>query len=105
MPVIKSAKKKLRIDKKREKSNQKLKSTLDFVLKKVKKSPIKKNINEATSTVDKAAKKNIIHKNKASRIKSRLSKLLNQKVKSTTTTKTKPLMAKPQKTQKTKKSK
>ena len=76
MPVIKSAKKKLRVDRKREKANRKLKKMLDLALKKAEKSVSMEAINSAISIVDKSAKKNIIHKNKAARIKSRLSKLL-----------------------------
>ena len=79
MPVIKSAKKKLRQDKKRTAQNKKIKDTLKEVVKKAKKTPSEKAIREAVKTVDKAAKKNIIHKNKAARIKSALSKLLKKK--------------------------
>ena len=76
MPIIKSAKKKLRGDKKRESLNKKLASILSSSIKKAKKQPTEKNIIDAISSVDKSAKKNIIHKNKAARLKSKLSKLL-----------------------------
>lgn len=79
MPVIKSAKKKLRVDRKRELAGKKIKNALIMAIKKAKKVASEKNIKEAMSIVDKSAKKNIIHKNKASRIKSRLSKLLTRK--------------------------
>ncbi len=75
MPVTKQAKKKLRKDKKREVKNDFLKSKLKRNLKDARKSVTPKKLVEAIKTVDKAAKKNIIHKNKAARIKSRLSKL------------------------------
>jgi len=39
----------------------------------------KKTLQEVFSSLDKAAKKNIIHKNKAARLKSRLSKILGKK--------------------------
>ena len=38
-----------------------------------------KAVSEAFSQVDKAAKKNVMHKNRASRIKSRLAKLIASK--------------------------
>jgi len=79
MPIIKSAKKKLRADKKRQAFNSKLSHTLHLSIKKAKKTPSEKNINEAISIVDKNAKSKIIHKNKAARIKSQLSKLLTKK--------------------------
>ena len=79
MPVIKSAKKKLRQDKKRTALNKKLKNLFEKLVKLAKKSPTDKNIKSAISATDKAAKKNIIHKNKAARIKSSLSKLMKTK--------------------------
>lgn len=75
MPVIKSAKKKLRQDIKRQKTNHKLKDLMLRALKKANKSASEKNLKQAVSFIDKSVKKNIIHGNKASRIKSRLSKL------------------------------
>jgi small subunit ribosomal protein S20 len=75
MPVIKSAKKKLRQDKKRTRANEKTEDLFKKLIKQAKKSPTEKNVKMAISVVDKAAKKNIIHKNKAARIKSSLSKL------------------------------
>lgn len=87
MPVIKSAKKKLRVDKKRELANKILVKKLDSAIKRAKKSPAEKSIREAVSIVDKSVKKNIIHKNKAAKLKSRLSKLLSKKTKSFAKTK------------------
>ena len=43
-----------------------------------KKSPTTKSYSQAVSALDKAAKTNIIHKNKAARLKSRLSKRLTK---------------------------
>lgn len=76
MPVIRSAKKKLRTDKKRTSANKKVRSSIEVSVRKAERKPVLKSIQEAFSIIDKAVKKNIIHKNKASRIKSRLSKLL-----------------------------
>jgi small subunit ribosomal protein S20 len=72
MPVTKQAKKKLKQDKKREKDN----SSLERLLKKAVKNATLKKLPDTFTIIDKAAKKNIIHQNKASRIKSRLSKKL-----------------------------
>lgn len=82
MPIIKSAKKKLRKDKKRTAQNQTRKNKLKEIVKKAIKNPSEKIIREAASIVDKATKRNILHKNKASRIKSRLAKLLGKPKKS-----------------------
>lgn len=75
MPVIKSARKKLRKDKKRQKLNESVRSAFKNLVKKARKNPTEKNIREAAKTADKAAGKGIIHKNKAARIKSSLAKL------------------------------
>lgn len=75
MPVIKSAIKKLRQDKKREKQNDELRDALKASIRTAKKSKTGKTVAKAVSTVDKAAKNNIIHNNKASRLKASLSKL------------------------------
>lgn len=75
MPVIKSAQKKLRKDKKRRQSNKKFEDLLKVSLKKALKKPTLENVKVAIKIIDKSAKKNIIHKNKAARLKSRLSKL------------------------------
>lgn len=74
MPVIKSAKKKLRQDKIRAVRNSVVENTLRKLLKKVKKEPTAENVRLATQAADKAVKKHIIHKNKAAHIKSSLAK-------------------------------
>ena len=76
MPVVKSAKKKLGQDKKRTIRNAKQETALKDAVKAAKQTPTQKTVSLATSLVDKAAKKNIIHKNKAARLKSSLSKLV-----------------------------
>ena len=73
MPVIKSAIKKLRKDRKREKENDARIRSLERAIHQARKSPSK--INAAFSAIDRAVKRNIIHKNKAARIKSSLAKL------------------------------
>ena len=76
MPVIKSAKKKLRQDRKREKTNNLLRKTFRDAVKEARKSKTAEKIKKAVKLVDKAAKKKLIHKNKAARIKSGLSKFV-----------------------------
>jgi small subunit ribosomal protein S20 len=75
MPVIKSAIKKLRRDKKREKANDSFRQDLDLAIHAAKKQKTAKSVSSAVSMVDKGVKKNLIHKNTAARIKSSLSKL------------------------------
>lgn len=82
MPVIKSAKKKLKQDKKRQTRNSALKQLFTKTLKNVRKAPSVSGISEAFRVVDKATKHNLIHKNKGARIKSKLSKLVTTKEKS-----------------------
>ena len=74
MPIIKSAIKKVRKDKIRTARNKKRKLALKALIKKVRVTKSAKDIQAAFSALDKAAKVNLIHKNKASRLKSRLSK-------------------------------
>lgn len=101
MPVIKSAKKKLRQDKKRTLANKKIRVLLKKTIKNASKSIDEKSLREAVSVVDKAAKNNIIHKNKASHLKSALAKKLSEKSpKATASSKTMPTPAKKKKTAK-----
>lgn len=68
MPITKSAKKSLRVAKRRTKENRLQKNALEKALKTA--SP--KTLPKVISLIDKAAKTGIIHKNKAGRLKSRL---------------------------------
>lgn len=80
MPVIKSARKKLKQDKKRYLINLRAKREVKEKIKKFKNSPSIKMLSELYSVLDKAAKKNIFHPNKSARYKSRLSKLVKEKI-------------------------
>lgn len=82
MPVTKSALKALRKDKRKNIINKPLKTNYRVALINARKKPTPKNIEKAFSALDKAAKKGVIHKNKASRLKSKLSKSLKTKTKS-----------------------
>lgn len=90
MPVIKSAKKKLKQDKKRTLVNKALRIAFKDAVKDAKKSKTSEKIVIAVRLVDKAAKKKLIHKNKAARIKSSLSKL-NKSTEPKAKTTTKPI--------------
>jgi len=83
VPIIKSAKKALRQNIRRRKKNVKKKAELKTVIKQYKKliAAGEKNkaaefLSQVYKKLDKAAKAKLIKKNKASRLKSRLSKLL-----------------------------
>lgn len=76
MPVTKTAKRALRGSKRKESVNKMRMSKLEISIKTAKKSKSKKNIEAASSLVDRASKEKTIHKNKAARIKSQLAKLL-----------------------------
>lgn len=79
MPVTKSAKKKLRVDKKKESSNKKIEAFINLVIRKAQKKPTPGSVREAFKAIDKGVKKNLFHKNKGARIKSKLSKLIAKK--------------------------
>lgn len=74
MPIIKSAIKKVRKDKVRTARNKKRELTLKSLVKKARTDKTAKSLQAAFSALDKAAKVHLIHPNKASRLKSRLSK-------------------------------
>jgi small subunit ribosomal protein S20 len=74
MPLIKSAIKKLRKDRARTIKNKNKKEHLKDLVKDARSDHSVKNLSAAFSALDKAAKTNLIHKNKANRLKSRLAK-------------------------------
>lgn len=84
MPIIKSAKKRVKITEKRTLRNRMNRSALRTAIKRFEKAIESKDVNlakvelvKAESTIDKSTKKGIIHKNNAARKKSRLQKLFN----------------------------
>jgi small subunit ribosomal protein S20 len=98
MANTKSAKKALRQSIKRKESNLLWKKRIKDVLKTIKKhleestlntDIIKKEESLFYKVVDKAAKNNVFHKNKANRIKARVSKNISAHAKDTTETKPK----------------
>ena len=85
MPIIKSAKKALRASIRKNAINDATRAKIKSAVKSVKlaaKSETKDTseiLSKAYRELDLAAKKNVIHKNKASRLKSRLTKILSAK--------------------------
>ena len=79
MPILKSSRKALRRDRRRAVVNRKNMKKIKLVLKKTRKNPTLKNLAEAARFLDRAAKKKVIRPHKASRLKSRLNKLLKAK--------------------------
>lgn len=81
MPLIKSAIKKVRKDKKRTSQNTHYVAAYKDMLKKIKKggASAQKLLSKFYSLVDKATKRKVIHKNKGKRLKSKISKLFKKK--------------------------
>lgn len=78
MPNIKSAKKRVLIAKERNEANKSAKSELKTAIKKARAEGADAAVIKAASiSVDKAAGKGLIHKNKAARLKSQLAKKAN----------------------------
>ena len=84
MPNIKSAKKRVRSNKKKEICNNDIYSSMKTAIKKFEKDvkaenaeDANKSLNVAIQKVDKAKKNGLVHQNKAARVKSRLTKLKN----------------------------
>lgn len=76
MPVTESAIKTLRKDQRRTIINQRLEKKIKRAIRGFRKQPTIKKLVVASSALDRAVKKKFIHKNKAARLKSRLTKLL-----------------------------
>jgi len=70
MPISVSAKKSLRVNRRQTAINKRRKAFVKAALK----SASEKTVTEAISAIDKAAKWNLFHPNKAARLKSRLAK-------------------------------
>lgn len=76
MPVTKTAKRALRSSKRKGVVNALTISKVEAAVRLAKKSPTREKILKAISLTDRAAKVKAIHKNKANRVKSTLTKLL-----------------------------
>lgn len=78
MPNIKSAKKRVTVNANKHKSNIEPKGAMKTAVKKVLKEATVENLNVANKRIDKACNKGIIKKNTAARMKSNLSKKVNE---------------------------
>ena len=79
MPILKSAIKKLKQDKKRTLSNRAKKEAAKKQIKLFLKTKAEADYKKTVSMIDKLAKTNIFHKNKAARLKAKLAKTLATK--------------------------
>jgi small subunit ribosomal protein S20 len=79
MANIKSAKKRILVNKSKREENVPVKSTMKSAVKKAVVNPSEENLKEATKRIDKALTSGIIKKNKAARLKSRVAKKFNNK--------------------------
>ena len=84
MPNIKSAKKRMRSNARKAEVNTLVYSSMKTAVKKFekevkaeKKEQASNNLNIALQRIDKAKNSGLVHKNKAARLKSRLTKMLN----------------------------
>jgi small subunit ribosomal protein S20 len=78
MPLLKSAIKKMKQDKKKAKINKKRIQMYSKQIQKVKKTKNKDDALKAYSFIDKARNKKLIHKNKASRLKSFVARIISK---------------------------
>jgi small subunit ribosomal protein S20 len=85
LPTHKSAKKRLKTNEKSNIRNRAVKSRLRTLVKHAETSVDEASLKEAVSLLDRAARKKVIHPNKASRMKSRLAKAVHKEVAPATT--------------------
>lgn len=74
MPIIKSAKKKMRSDRRKRARNLRAKSIVKAAVKTARQNPGSETFKTAQRALDKAVTARLIHRNKAARLKSRLVK-------------------------------
>jgi small subunit ribosomal protein S20 len=78
MPITVGAIRKLKADKRKTVINLKVKKSLKEVVSRMRKKPTEKNLKDLFVWADRAVKRRVIHKNKAARLKSRLSALVKK---------------------------
>lgn len=79
MPIKKSAIKALSVTERRTAENRRYKKRISEATKAITAAPAKEKaaaVQKAQSIIDKAVKRNVFHRNKAARVKSRLTKLV-----------------------------
>src|SRR5688572_29038853 len=74
MPILQNAKKALRVSKRKAATNRPVRSRLKTAVDSAKKKSEATTLSAAFSAVDKAVKRNVIHRKKAARLKSQLAK-------------------------------
>jgi ribosomal protein S20 len=79
MPVTKTAKRALRSSGRKALINVKRTSSWEIAVREVEKKKTSESLKKAFSLLDRASKNKLIHKNKASRIKSRLNRIVKVK--------------------------
>ncbi len=76
MPVLKSSKKALKVSRRRKDENDTLRKNLRNAVKALRASPTTASLKKVYSLLDRSAKKHVMHKNRAARLKSGFSKLV-----------------------------
>ena len=76
MPILKNAKKALRVSERRATVNNRVRSRMRTLLQKMRNNPSTDQLTVVFSAIDKAVNKNLIHANKAARLKAQMSKLV-----------------------------
>jgi small subunit ribosomal protein S20 len=79
MPITVGAIRKLRADKRKAVINLQVKKSLKEAVSRMRKKQTEKNLRDLFMKADRAVKSRVIHKNKAARLKSRLSALVKKK--------------------------
>ncbi|MBP9700050.1 30S ribosomal protein S20 [Candidatus Woesebacteria bacterium] len=79
MPITKSALKALRQSDRRTETNRPIRSRVKTSIDKLNETKTPDALSTAFSAIDKALKRNLLHRNKAARLKSKLSKVLSSK--------------------------
>ena len=78
MPNIKSAKKRVKVTNAKHEANKLKNSAMKTAVKKARKDATVENLNIANKRIDKAVGQGLITKNKAARLKSNISKKVNE---------------------------
>lgn len=79
MPITVGAIRKLRADKRKATANARVRDALREAVAKMRKKPTVAGLKQVFSKADVAARKDVIHRNKAARLKSRMALLVKQK--------------------------
>jgi small subunit ribosomal protein S20 len=74
MPILKHAIKKMRVDKRRTEINKRVRSKVKSTVKTLRAKSTPEALSAVFASIDKAAKRHVMHRRKADRLKSRLSK-------------------------------